>query len=172
MTRLVILARDGVINHFAGSSIATPEAFQAIPGALEAIARLNHAGLKVAVATNQPGIALGKLDLDGLNAVHARFQQQLGRMGGHVDGIFVCPHSDQDNCDCRKPKPGLLVSIGQRFGVPLRGVPVIGCSERDRNTALVVNARPFMLGGEDTGNESEFDDLQQVVELLLGELRN
>lgn len=173
MTRLVILGRDGVINHYDGSTIATPEALEPIAGSLEAVARLNHAGLKVAVATNQPGIAAGRLDLDALNAVHARLQQMLARVGGHIDGIFVCPHQAQDGCGCRKPAPGLLVAIAQRFGVPLHGIPLIGRSAHDQSAALAVGARPLILGNEkENGNgDCRFDDLQHAVEHLLSELK-
>ena len=112
---LVILDRDGVINQDSDAYIKSPEEWIPIPGSLEAIARLNHAGILVAVASNQSGLGRGLFDLDTLNAMHAKFHQALGRAGGHVDGIFFCPHTPQDGCDCRKPRPGLLHAISQRI---------------------------------------------------------
>lgn len=162
--RMVIIGRDGVINHYQGTTITTPQSFEPIPGSLEAIAQLNHLGIKVAVATNQPGISAGVLNLEKLNSVHARLHQLLGRAGGHVDAIFVCPHSAAEGCQCRKPRNGLLVSAAHRFGLPLQGVPVIGRNARDREAAVSVKALPITVG-----TEGRFRDLKHAVEHLLEE---
>ena len=143
--RLVILDRDGVINEDSDDYIKSPQEWMPIAGSLEAIARLNHAGVLVAVASNQSGIGRGLFDLDTLNAMHAKFQRALARVGGHVDGIFFCPHTPQDNCDCRKPKPGLLHAISGRFGFPLDGIPFIGDSPTDVAAARAVNADPLLV---------------------------
>ncbi len=174
---LVILDRDGVVNEDSDDYIKSPEEWVPIPGSLEAIARLNHAGVLVAVASNQSGIGRGLFNLDMLNAMHAKFQQALGRVGGHVDGIFFCPHAPQDGCDCRKPKPGLLQAISRRFGMPLDGIPFIGDSPTDVAAALAVNANPILVRtgkGERTLTKHPelaalpvFDDLGDAVDKLL-----
>ena len=174
---LVILDRDGVINEDSDDYIKSPQEWIPIPGSLEAIARLNHAGVLVAVASNQSGIGRGLFDLDTLNAMHAKFQQALARVGGHVDGIFFCPHTPQDQCDCRKPKPGLLHAIGQRFGMPLDGIPFIGDSPTDVTVARAVNADPLLVRtgkGERTLTQHPelaalpvFADLADAVDALL-----
>ena len=174
MSRLVILGRDGVINRYLAQSVSSPDAFEPLPGSLEAIARLNHAGLKVAVATNQPGIASGLFDLDALNAVHARMHQMLGRVGGHIDGIFVCPHAPDAGCDCHKPAPGLLLTIGARFSAPLQSVPVIGRGAADVSAARQVEAIPILIDTEGPAEDQadlhaipRFKDLSQAVEHML-----
>ena len=174
---LVILDRDGVINQDSDAYIKSPEEWIAIPGSLEAIARLNHAGILVAVASNQSGLGRGMFDLDTLNAIHAKFHQALGRVGGHVDGIFFCPHIPQDNCDCRKPRPCLLHAISQRFDLPLDGIPFIGDSPADVAAARAVMAQPMLVctgkGEHSLSKNSDlrslpvFGDLAEAVDDLL-----
>ncbi len=106
--KLIILDRDGVINHDSDQFIKSPEEWKPIPGSLEAIARLNQAGYRVVVATNQSGIGRGLFDMDTLNAIHDKMHKALAQVGGRIDAIFFCPHTNADNCDCRKPKPGML----------------------------------------------------------------
>lgn len=145
LPRLVILDRDGVINEDSDDYIRCADEWLPIPGSLEAIARLNHAGVLVTVASNQSGIGRGLFSLDDLNQMHAKFQRGLARVGGHIDGIFFCPHTPQAQCSCRKPAPGLLRSISQRFAVPLTEVPFIGDSRRDVEAALAVRASPMLV---------------------------
>lgn len=106
---LVILDRDGVINQDSDQYIKSPEEWIPIPGSLEAIARLNHAGFLVAVATNQSGLARGLIDLDTLNAMHAKMREQLARVGGHVDGIFFCRMARTTAVTAVNPNPGCTV---------------------------------------------------------------
>lgn len=143
--KLVILDRDGVINHDSDQFIKSPEEWKPISGSLEAIARLTHEGWRVAVATNQSGLARGLFEMATLNAIHARMHKAVAQLGGRIDAVFYCPHSAEMNCACRKPKPGLLLEIGQRFGVPLEGVPVVGDSLRDLEAAVAVGARPLLV---------------------------
>jgi len=167
---LVILGRDGVVNHVSENGINSPEEWQPIPGSLEAIARLNHAGYKVAVATVQPRLITGQLELDTLNAIHARFHQLLGRVGGHVDAIFVCPHGPDDVTDCQEAKPALYQNICDRFSLPPIGLPVISDSPEDLRAAQKLGARPVLVGAPDEDENSEFpcfDDLGHAVEHLL-----
>lgn len=142
---MVILDRDGVINVDSDEYIKSAEEWVPLPGSLEAIARLNHAGILVTVASNQSGVGRGLFSLDALNQMHGKFRQALARVGGHVDGIFFCPHAPADHCRCRKPAPGLLRAISLRFSVALNGIPVIGDSKRDLDAALAVGARPLLV---------------------------
>lgn len=145
VTKLVILDRDGVINQDSVNYIKSPEEWIPIPKSLEAIARLNHAGFKVVIATNQSGISRGYFALEQLNAIHQKMRQTLDRLGGQIDGIFFCPHADADNCNCRKPMPGLLLEIGERLGLDLQKVPMIGDSYRDLQSAWAVGARGILV---------------------------
>ena len=114
MTKLIILDRDGVINADSDAYIKTPAEWHPIPGSMEAIARLNQHGYRVAIATNQAGVARGLFTMDRLNAIHHKLHQTAQACGAHIDAIFFCPHATEDNCDCRKPKPGMLQAIGRR----------------------------------------------------------
>ena len=143
--KLVILDRDGVINHDSASYIKSPDEWKPIAGSLEAIALLNQAGYRVLVATNQSGIGRGLFDMATLNAIHDKMHRALGLVGGHVDGIFYCPHANDAGCTCRKPHPGLLDEISKRFGVSLEGVPFIGDSLRDLQAGAAVGAQPVLV---------------------------
>ncbi len=143
--KLVILDRDGVINHDSASYIKSPEEWKPIPGSLEAIALLNQAGYRVLVATNQSGIGRGLFDMATLNAIHDKMHRALSLVGGRVDGIFYCPHANDAGCACRKPRPGLLDEISKRFGVSLDGVPFIGDSLRDLQAGAAVGAQPVLV---------------------------
>ena len=177
MSQLVILGRDGVINQVVEGSVLSPEDFQAIPGSLEAIARLNHAGLRIAVATNQPGIARSLLDIETLDAIHSHLQQRLARVGGHLDGIFICPHDSIEKCDCHKPATGLLQAISERFSSPLGEPPFIGDDLADMDAARRAGAIPMLVrSGQGIAtlktlpdNEAVFvsEDLAHAVEHLL-----
>ncbi len=147
--KLLILDRDGVINEEPEECVASPAEWRPIPGSPEAIARANSAGFHVVVATNQAGLAEGRFDIDVLNAIHQKMFNELSMAGGHVDAVFFCPHLPEDNCQCRKPRPGMLVEIGSRFHADLRGVPVIGNSVRDIQAARAAHAHPVLVR---TGN--------------------
>ena len=129
--KLVILDRDGTINVDSDEFIKTPEEWLPLPGALEAIARMNHAGWHVAVASNQSGLGRGLFDVGSLNAIHAKMYKAVAAFGGRIDAVFYCPHGPDEGCQCRKPLPGLFEQIGERFGVGLRTVPVVGDTPRD-----------------------------------------
>lgn len=143
--KLVILDRDGVINYDSVEFIKKPEEWKPIPGSLEAIARLNQAGHRVVVATNQSGIGRGLLDMTTLNAIHNKMHKALAHVGGRIDAVFYCPHAQDANCNCRKPRAGLLEDIARRFNVDLAGVPCIGDSLRDLQAAAQVEALPLLV---------------------------
>ena len=133
--KLIILDRDGVINVDSDQFIKSPDEWKPIPGALEAIARLNQWGWRVVVASNQSGVGRGLFGMDTLNAINDKMVRSLAQVGGRLDAIFFCPHAADSTCDCRKPKPGMLLQIGERFNVDLAGVPVVGDSLRDLQAA-------------------------------------
>lgn len=163
--KLVILDRDGTINHEREDYIKSPEEWVPLPGALEAIARLNHAGWHVVVATNQSGIGRGLFDMVALNAMHAKMNQMLAKVGGRVEAVFFCPHTPEDHCTCRKPMPGLFQMIGQRLGRSLEGVPMVGDLPRDVLAAQSVGCEPHLVrtGQAATMPESELQNLRQQV---------
>lgn len=143
--KLVILDRDGVINFDSEQFIKNPDEWKPIPGSLEAIARLNHAGFRVVVASNQSGIGRGLFDMAALNAINDKMYRALGQVGGRIDALFYCPHAADSNCGCRKPRPGMLLDIAQRFNVDLGGVPAVGDSLRDLQAAVAVGAQPILV---------------------------
>ena len=172
MTKLVILGRDGVINAYDGNAICRADDWQPLPGSLEAIARLNQAGYRVAVATNQPGLALGLFDLDALNAMHHKIHDLLDRIGGHIDAIVYCPHHPEAGCACRKPKPGMLMQLTERFGANPQTVSVIGRAAKDRAAALAAGARSVQVQPAAVSeNGDSYPDLPRAVQALLREDR-
>jgi D-glycero-D-manno-heptose 1,7-bisphosphate phosphatase len=144
-TKLIILDRDGVINHDSDAFIKSPAEWIPIPGSLEAIARLNQAGYRVVVATNQSGVARGFFDMMTLNAIHQKLHAAAQLVGADIDAIFFCPHAADDNCDCRKPKPGMMYEIAHRYEVSLKGVPCVGDSLRDLQAGFVAGCIPHLV---------------------------
>ncbi len=143
--KLIVLDRDGVINHDSDAYIKSKEEWLPIEGSLEAIARLNHGGYTVVVASNQSGLARGYFDIEALSAMHKKMDDMLTKLGGQVDAIFYCPHEPDDACDCRKPKPGMLLEIGQRFNVPLNEVIFVGDSISDIKAASNASAKAMLV---------------------------
>ena len=133
--KLIILDRDGVINHDSAAFIKTAEEWRPIAGSLNAISRLNQAGFHVIVATNQSGIGRGLLDMAALNAIHDKMHKALSQAGARVDAIFFCPHAADDQCNCRKPKIGMFEDIAHRLNTSLKGIPMVGDSIRDQRNA-------------------------------------
>lgn len=144
-SKLIILDRDGVINVDSDQFIKRPEEWKAIPGSLEAIAKLNHSGYRVVVASNQSGIGRGLLDMATLNAINDKMYRALAQLGGRIDALFYCPHPAEANCTCRKPKPGMFEDIGRRFNVELKGAPSVGDSLRDLQASASVGAQPILV---------------------------
>jgi D-glycero-D-manno-heptose 1,7-bisphosphate phosphatase len=124
--KLAILDRDGTLNALSEGFIASPDAWTAIEGALEAVAELNRAGWHVVVATNQPGLGGGLFDVQELNAVHAKMHRALAAVGARVEAVFYCPHAAGEECQCRTPATGLLEQIAERYGVQMADVAVVG----------------------------------------------
>ncbi len=150
--KLIILDRDGTINEDSAEYVKSPSEWQPLPGALEAIARLNHAGWHVVVATNQSGLGRGLFDVASLNAMHAKMHAMLAAVGGRIDAVFYCPHAPDEQCRCRKPEPGLFEQIGERYGVDLKDVPAVGDSARDLVAAVAAGCEPHLvLTGKSVG---------------------
>jgi D-glycero-D-manno-heptose 1,7-bisphosphate phosphatase len=143
--KLAILDRDGVINHDSDFYIKSPAEWRAIPGSIEAIARLNQGGYRVAVATNQSGIGRGLFDMATLNAINDKMMEMVFRHGGRIDALFFCPHTPDEGCSCRKPRTGMLEEIAARFHAELKGVPCVGDSLKDMQAADAVGAQPILV---------------------------
>ena len=183
--RLIILDRDGVINQDSADYIKSPEEWIPIPGSLEAIARLCRAEFRIVIITNQSGIGRGVFTIDTLNRIHTRMLEHIRQKGGEVDAIMICPHAPADNCDCRKPKPGMFLELAQRLKINLNDVPAVGDSLRDLRAAQAANASPVLVktgNGLNTFNTSAkqegfesipvFDDLAAFTSDLLRKARD
>ena len=175
--KMIILDRDGVINHDSPAFIKSPAEWIPIPGSLEAIARLNQANYRVVVASNQSGIARELFDMQTLNAIHHKMHTCAQQVGASIDAIFFCPHAAINNCDCRKPKPGMFEEIAKRFKISLKGVPTVGDSLRDLQAGFISGCTPYLVltgkgektdqtGGLPPGTRV-FPDLAAMVDALL-----
>ena len=176
--RFVILDRDGVINEDSDNYIRSPAELVSIPGSMDAIARLTHAGFRIAIVSNQSGLARGLFDLGTLNAIHRKLRDLASLRGGRLEMILFCPHGPGENCACRKPQPGLLRQVEARAGLDLRGLPFIGDSLCDVRAAREVGMEPMLvktgkgvrtlsLGGADLKDVPVFEDLKAASEELI-----
>jgi D-glycero-D-manno-heptose 1,7-bisphosphate phosphatase len=147
--KLVVLDRDGVITRDTGGIITSAKQIEPIEGSLAAIARLNQAGIKVALATNHSGIARGLLDMDTLHAIHQHVASLLQQVGGHFNMVAFCPHSDANECRCRKPAPGMLYSISERLNIEPNQSVMVGDSLKDVQAAMAAAFHPALVK---TGN--------------------
>jgi len=145
MSGLVILDRDGVINQDSDAYVKSVDEWIPIPGSAEAIARLSQAGIQVVVATNQSGLARGYFTLDGLTAMHRKMEALITAAGGELAGIFFCPHGPEDDCPCRKPRPGLIHQIEQTLGRSAQGAYLVGDSLRDLQAGQQVGCQPILV---------------------------
>ena len=174
---LIILDRDGVINHDSDDFIKTPAEWEPIDGSLEAIARLNYAGYRVVVITNQSGVERGLLTVETLNRIHSKMRRMLAQVGGRIEALMFCPHGPEDDCLCRKPHNGSFTELAHRLRINLDNVPAVGDSLRDLQAAIESNARPILVRtgkGQRTLEENTlpegvevYDDLAAVATALL-----
>lgn len=178
---LVILDRDGVINEDSDEYVKSLEEWHPLPGSIDAIARLSRNGFTVAVATNQSGLGRGLFELDDLEAMHEHLNELVQEAGGELAGIFYCPHTPEDRCECRKPKPGLIDAIERELGEPARGAWLIGDSSRDLEAGLARGCVPVLvLTGKGAATHAKlaqdpawrdlrvYDDLAAAADALLG----
>jgi len=171
MQRAVFLDRDGVINK--GGQINRPEEVVVYPQAAEAITRLKEAGFAVVVATNQGGLGEGfdgrvlwrraPLDRHDLEAIHAEILLQLGP-GAEPNLIKVCPHATFLNCNCRKPKPGMLRSAARELGLEMAGSFMVGDRTTDLEAAVAAGVQPILvLTGEGESARDQWEGNAPVV---------
>jgi D-glycero-D-manno-heptose 1,7-bisphosphate phosphatase len=152
--KLIILDRDGTINEDRDDFVKSADEWQPLPGALEAIAKLNQAGWTTVVATNQSGIGRGLYGMAELNAMHDKMNRMLKPMGGRIDAVFFCPHAPEEACSCRKPLPGLFNLIAERYGLELTNVPTVGDSLRDLQAGAAVGCHlNLVLTGKGRGQD-------------------
>jgi D-glycero-D-manno-heptose 1,7-bisphosphate phosphatase len=176
--RVVILDRDGVINEDSEHFVKSIDEWIPLPGSIDAIVRLSHAGYRVAVATNQSGLARGLLTPADLDNMHRKLRDLLAEQGGRIEMIVYCPHGPGEGCECRKPEPGMLREIARRLSVSLEGVPFVGDSLGDILAAKAAGAQPWMVctgkgeytlagGSPDLAGVPVYADLASVVDALL-----
>lgn len=169
----MLLDRDGVINRDSDQYIKSVDEWVPLPGSLEAIADLTRAGFTVVVITNQSGIGRSLLDVATLERVHSAMCRAVESAGGRIDGIYYCPHLPDDGCDCRKPRPGLLLRAAQDYGVSLSGVPFIGDKASDVDAARAAGAVPVLVGPAEypdpSGRIRRFPDLAEASRELIRE---
>lgn len=168
--KFIVLDRDGVINIDSPNYIKSPEEWQAIPGSLEAIAKLTQQGFTVIICSNQSGVGRGLFTMETLTQIHEKMIEQVEALGGKIQAIYLCPHVPQDNCECRKPKPGMYHQIIKDFSlenVPL--IPSVGDSLRDLQAADTVEFMPILVltgNGKKTQSSLEQSRLEQGKYLL------
>jgi D-glycero-D-manno-heptose 1,7-bisphosphate phosphatase len=167
--RLVLLDRDGTLNRKApeGSYVTRPSELQVLPGAGEAVRRLNEAGIAVAVVTNQRCVALGLVTEETLESIHARLREDLAACGARVDAIYHCPHGE-GACDCRKPAPGMLRAAAARFGVPPHEAVMIGDADSDVEAGRRFGARTIRLTRSHLADTETAPDLASAADLVIG----
>ena len=172
--RLVFVDRDGVINRDSDAYIKSVDEWQALPGSLEAIAELTAAGFKVVVVTNQSGIGRKLFSEATLAEIHAAMTRAVEAAGGKIAGIYYCPHRPDEACECRKPKPKLLLDAAADFAVPIAETTFIGDKASDVGAAMAAGARPVLVGTRTASAEFpdvlRFTDLAAAVRHLIAEV--
>jgi len=181
MARLILLDRDGVINFDSPDYIKNPAEWQPLPGALQAIVQLRDAGRRVAVCTNQAGIGRGLFTLPDLHAIHGKMLDELRALGGDLDGLVFCPHQPSDNCECRKPKAGMLLAMMDQLMAEPAATCFVGDSLKDIEAALNAACEPILLrtgnglsceaAARELGVSRVYDDLAHFVTAELGEIK-
>lgn len=177
--KLIILDRDGVINQDSDDYIKSVDEWKPIPGSIEAIANLSKAGYTVTVATNQSGISRGFFDEFELAAMHQKMCDLVEEEGGLINGVFFCPHGPDDDCECRKPKIGLIEQIKCEFGANAEQHPFVGDSAKDVMCAKLTGCTPVLvrtgkgeatlaeLSASELDGVSVFNNLKEYVDSLL-----
>lgn len=160
--KLLILDRDGVINHESRDYIKNPDEWQPIAGSLEAISDFTKAGYTIVVATNQSGVGRKLFSLDSLQQIHAKMLAAVESKGGKIFQIYFCPHLPTDNCNCRKPKPGMFEQIAHDLNYNLRDQAIfVGDSLRDAVLGLNAGCKFFLVTG--IGSDGK-ETIQQLTE--------
>ena len=157
--KIIVIDRDGVVNEDSEYYIKDPDEWNAIPGSLEAIAKLNRAGYSVVIATNQAGIERKLFNMTTLNEIHTKMYKALREVGGQIKAIFYCPCLEGPACACRKPKPGMLIDIAKRFNADPASIAFIGDSLRDLQAAVSAGYQPVLVL---TGNGQRTKKLPEI----------
>ncbi|MBF0284359.1 MAG: D-glycero-beta-D-manno-heptose 1,7-bisphosphate 7-phosphatase [Magnetococcales bacterium] len=172
--RVILLDRDGVLNEDRPDYVQTTEQLRLLPQAMTALARLRRAGFAVLVYTNQACVGKGLVSLETLEAIHGDLRRAAEAAGGEIDDIFYCPHRDDEGCDCRKPKPGLILAAQRRWGFDLAETWAVGDAERDLRAAWSAGCRAALVRtgkGRQTAEKlpgvPTFDTLDHFVRTLL-----
>lgn len=159
MIEAVFLDRDGVINYNQNDYVKNIKEFKIIPNVPHAIRLLNLANIKTVIVTNQSAINRGLLSIKVLNKIHSFLKDELQKYGAKVDAIYFCPHKPEDNCDCRKPKSGMILQASKDLD--------INCS----NSLLIGDGESDMLAAKNVGMESILiqtnGDLLEIIESIL-----
>ncbi len=178
MPKLIILDRDGVINEDSADYIKSADEWIPLPDSLEAITRLTSAGYKVVIASNQSGLGRGYFSIDALAEMNAKMRLLLAEKGGVIDAIFVCPHTPEDGCNCRKPESGMFEEIKRRYNIDqVAGIYAIGDSLRDLQAAENAGFKPWLVltgNGQKTQQDPAFNpdtpisaNLAAAVDMIL-----
>jgi len=176
--KLLILDRDGVINYDSDKYVKNIDEWEAIPESLEAIANITQLGYKIVVCTNQSGIGRGLFTLEELNDIHDKMHRLVEQSGGSITAIVFCPHRPEDNCNCRKPKPGMIIDICERFNIEnLENIMMVGDSDRDLQAIAAAGGIPVLVktgNGKKTLSKGKippgtlvFENLLEVSEYLM-----
>jgi D,D-heptose 1,7-bisphosphate phosphatase len=176
--KAVFLDRDGTINKFNGF-IRAPEELELIDGVPEAISKINSAGFLAIIISNQPVIARGEVDLETLNSIHMKMETELGRYGAYIDDLFYCPHHPDKgfpgerpeykiDCDCRKPKPGMILAAAKKYNIDLSLSYMVGDDMRDVKAGIAAGCVPVLLTGnsEKTGTSENEETVRRFSDLL------
>lgn len=177
--KLIILDRDGVINHDRDDFVKSADEWIPLTGSLDAIAFLTQAGYTIAVATNQSGIGRGLFTMQELSEMHQKMHKLVQQAGGQIDGIWFCPHTAASQCQCRKPEPGMVLDIINRFSAKANEVYMVGDSLRDLQAIAAAGGKPILVRtGKGQKNLSQqhdqlpagtqiFDDLMAFSQYLM-----
>ena len=177
--KAIFLDRDGTINRYVGF-LRNIDDFELLPGAAEAIRAINESGYLAIVVTNQPVIARGEVTEEQLSEIHRKMETLLGREGAYLDGVYYCPHHPDKGfagerpelktaCECRKPKPGMLLQAAEEFNIDLNRSWMIGDGENDVKAGKAAGCRTVLLGEKNVGQDMTSDDLPGAVERILNE---
>lgn len=168
---LVILDRDGVINHDSDDYIKSVEEWIAISGSISSIARLSQAGYKIVVVTNQSGLARGYFDEITLANMHSYMCSLVETAGGNIDAVFYCPHGPNDGCSCRKPLPGMLNNIEDEFALSVKNAFFVGDTEKDIDAALHKHCRPILVRtGKGSATEQQLSIEKKELTIIVDNL--
>lgn len=175
--KAIFLDRDGTINKYVGF-LRDIDSFELLPDAAEAIKRINESGYLCVVVTNQPVIARGEVTTDELELIHNKMETLLGQEGAYIDALYYCPHHPHKgfegeipelkfDCECRKPKPGMLVQAAKDFNIDLAASWMIGDGENDVKAGKNAGCRTALIGKDDFGQEKTADSLLEIIEEIL-----